>query len=156
MFYDNLIGLCMNAEVTPTKLARDIGIRQSTVSMWKQQGTTPKYETLKKIADYFDVPISELLYGDTAGTISTAIDIAMDATSRKSNKPEGYLNHGNQGEEDMMSTALEAVKDVDPYIYNLLVEYQDLSDEQKKLLVATAHQFNLQNNRGRKTPTKTE
>lgn len=60
MFYDKFIDLCKNAGVTPTQVARDIGIRQSTVSMWKQQGTTPRYETLQKLADYFAVPINEL------------------------------------------------------------------------------------------------
>lgn len=61
MFYDHFIELCQNAGVTPTKVARDIGIRQSTVSMWKKQGTTPKYETLKKLSDYFDVSVNYLL-----------------------------------------------------------------------------------------------
>lgn len=61
MFYDIFYGLCQKVGVTPTQVARDVGIRQSTVSMWKKQGTTPKYETSKKLADYFGVSVDYLI-----------------------------------------------------------------------------------------------
>lgn len=60
MFYDRFYELCQRKGVTPTKVARDLGLRQSTVSMWKKQGTTPKYDTLKKLADYFEVTTDDL------------------------------------------------------------------------------------------------
>ena len=154
MFYDNFYSLCQKAGVTPTQVARDLGIRQSTVSMWKKQESTPRYETLKMLADYFDVSINDLLDGDTAGKISTSIDVAMAATYRKSNKLAGYSTHYKQSEEDIMATALEATKDADPRIYNLLLEYQNLSDEQKEIVVATARQFNIAKNAKRKNPVK--
>lgn len=61
MFYDQFHRLCMAKGVTPTQVARDLGLRQSTVSMWKKQGTTPKYDTLRKLADYFRVDVDDLL-----------------------------------------------------------------------------------------------
>ena len=61
MFYDNFLKMCSAASVTPTQVARSIGVRQSTVSMWKKQGTTPKYETLQKLAAYFGVSIDTLI-----------------------------------------------------------------------------------------------
>lgn len=61
MFYDHFYELCQKARVTPTQVSRDLGIRQSTVSMWKNQGTTPKYPTLQKLADYFGVSVDSLL-----------------------------------------------------------------------------------------------
>lgn len=61
MFYDRFYSLCQKAGVTPTQAARDLGIRQSTVSMWKKQGTTPKYATSQKLAKYFGVSINYLL-----------------------------------------------------------------------------------------------
>lgn len=79
MFYDNFYSLCQKAGVTPTQVARDLGVRQSTVSMWKKQASTPRYETLQKLADYFGVSINTLLDGDTPGKISTSIDIAMNS-----------------------------------------------------------------------------
>lgn len=154
MFYDNFYSLCQKAGVTPTQVARDLGIRQSTVSMWKKQESTPRYETLKMLAYYFGVSINDLLDGDTAGKISTSIDVAMAATYRKSNKLVDYSTHYKQSEEDIMATALEATKDADPRIYNLLLEYQNLSDEQKEIVLATARQFNIAKNAKRKKPVK--
>lgn len=61
MFYDRFYELCKLENVTPTQVARDIGIRQSTVSMWKKQGTTPRYATLRKLAEYFNVDWTDLV-----------------------------------------------------------------------------------------------
>lgn len=154
MFYDTFLNLCEEKHVTPIQVRNDLGISQSTMASWKSRRLTPKYETLKKLADYFDVSINDLLDGDTAGKISTSIDVAMAATYRKSNKLADYSTHYKQSEEDIMATALEATKDADPRIYNLLLEYQNLSDEQKEIVVATARQFNIAKNAKRKNPVK--
>lgn len=79
MFYDQFIKLCDEHSLTPAKVRKDLGISQSTMASWKSRRLTPKYETLQKLANYFGVSISDLLDGDTAGTISAAIDIAMNS-----------------------------------------------------------------------------
>lgn len=61
MFYERFYELCQSMGVTPTQAARDIAVGQSTVSMWKLQGTTPKYDTLRKLAHYFGVSTDYLL-----------------------------------------------------------------------------------------------
>ncbi|WP_312281856.1 helix-turn-helix transcriptional regulator [Oscillibacter sp.] len=53
MFYDRFYKLCQSAGVTPAKVAEDLELNKSTVYMWKRQKTTPKVETLKKLAAYF-------------------------------------------------------------------------------------------------------
>lgn len=60
MFYDRFSELCKRARVTPAKVAESIGIKKSTMYMWKKQGTTPKYDTVKKLADYFGVTTDDL------------------------------------------------------------------------------------------------
>lgn len=72
MFYDRFYKLCQLKNVTPTQVARDIGIRQSTVSMWKKQGTTPRYGTLRKLAEYFNVDWTELVPEEDQGTVIAA------------------------------------------------------------------------------------
>ena len=42
-------------------VARETGIPQSTLSDWKAGRYTPKLDKIKRIADYFGVPIEELL-----------------------------------------------------------------------------------------------
>lgn len=60
-FYERFEWLCEEKGVTPTQAARDVGIRQSVVSMWKKRGSTPSGKTLNKLAEYFEVSTDYLL-----------------------------------------------------------------------------------------------
>lgn len=60
-FYDKLKALCEKKSVAPSVFARELGIPQSSVATWKKRGSLPKYETLKKIADYFEVTVDSLI-----------------------------------------------------------------------------------------------
>jgi len=60
-FYDVFEELCAQKGVTPTQAGRDNGIAQGVVSMWKKRGSTPKAETVQKLADYFGVDPRELM-----------------------------------------------------------------------------------------------
>ncbi|MBS6546117.1 MAG: helix-turn-helix domain-containing protein [Butyricicoccus pullicaecorum] len=65
MFYDRFIQLCKAGNMTPAKVADKLGINKSTVYMWKNQGTSPRFDTGKKIADFFEVDINWLMHGNT-------------------------------------------------------------------------------------------
>lgn len=75
-FYERFEWLCGEKGVTPSQAAREVGIRQSVVSMWKKRGSTPKGSTLNKLAAYFDVSTDYLLghvldaskFGSATGT----------------------------------------------------------------------------------------
>ena len=62
VFYDNFVYLCKKHGVSPSKAAIDAGLSKSTVTKWK---TTPDAQptgnAIKKLSEYFCVPISELL-----------------------------------------------------------------------------------------------
>lgn len=60
-FYDVFEQLCNQRNITPTQVARDNGLTQQTVSHWKTRGSTPKAETVQKLADYFGVSVDYLL-----------------------------------------------------------------------------------------------
>ncbi len=59
-FYNNLEELCKKKKITLAALARELGLSNSATTYWKR-GSVPKYETLKKIADYFEVRVEDLL-----------------------------------------------------------------------------------------------
>jgi transcriptional regulator with XRE-family HTH domain len=40
-----------------------IGVNSTTVSHWKNRGSTPNARTVRALADYFNMSIEELLYG---------------------------------------------------------------------------------------------
>ena len=70
-FYGKVIMLCNEKGVSRTRMADDIGISRSTPKEWKDSGSTPRSDTVKKVADYFGVPVSFFYQtGDVAETIN--------------------------------------------------------------------------------------
>lgn len=57
-FYEKLIDLCKKKGVSRSKMADDIGISRSAPQGWAEKGAVPRFETIKKLADYFGVPVS--------------------------------------------------------------------------------------------------
>lgn len=55
--YDKFKKLCEASGVTPYRVAKDCGIASSTLSEWKKGKYNPKGDKVKKIADYFGVPM---------------------------------------------------------------------------------------------------
>lgn len=61
MFYDIFESLCKERGITPTKAARENGIAQGVVSMWKKRGSIPNAITLVQLADYFNTTPAYLM-----------------------------------------------------------------------------------------------
>lgn len=60
--YEKLERLMKERGITPYVVASYTGISQGTISGWKKKGMkNPQYETLRKLAEYFDVPLSYFL-----------------------------------------------------------------------------------------------
>lgn len=60
MFWENYLSLCKKENMSPTKLAKSLGISSGTVTGWKN-GTIPSEYNLQKIADYFGLSVWDLL-----------------------------------------------------------------------------------------------
>lgn len=85
-FYDMFEKLCNKSDVTPTQVAREIGISQSVVSMWKKRGSTPRGETLQRLADYFGVSVSLLLELQTIDLELTQMEDELKAIKKEENR----------------------------------------------------------------------
>lgn len=59
--YKKFAALLQRTSKTAYQVSKDTGIPQSTLSDWKNGRSTPKVDKLKKIADYFGVPLETLL-----------------------------------------------------------------------------------------------
>lgn len=60
MFYDNIVRLCADRNTTPTTVAKACGLSSAAPVYWKN-GSTPRDATVKKLADYFGISVSDLL-----------------------------------------------------------------------------------------------
>lgn len=55
-FYEKVIGLCNQKGISPSALATAIGQTRAAASGWRT--SIPRSTTIKKLADYFGVPVS--------------------------------------------------------------------------------------------------
>ena len=60
----NLCELMQSRCIGSYKLAKEVGVHVSTVTNWKD-GSSPKIEHVKKVADYFGVTVDSLLSDDS-------------------------------------------------------------------------------------------
>lgn len=61
IFSDRLKSLRRSFKVTQEKLADDLGVAKSLISMYENGKRLPSFEMLESIADYFNVPMSSLV-----------------------------------------------------------------------------------------------
>lgn len=61
--YEIFEKLCKEKGVTPYRVSEETGIKTSALSSWKAGRSTPKYEKMRMIANYFSVPTEYLMTG---------------------------------------------------------------------------------------------
>lgn len=57
MFYDKFLELCNQKNMPPSVVADELGFARSSITKWKS-GATLRSANLKRVADYFGVPVS--------------------------------------------------------------------------------------------------
>ncbi len=60
MFWHTFKRLCLEADKTTTEAAKGMGIQYDTLKRWRR-GAMPQERTLERIAEYFHVPISDIM-----------------------------------------------------------------------------------------------
>lgn len=64
MLYENVVRLCQERGITIAKLEKDCEFGNATVRSWKGMHDTPRFNSMKKVADYFGVSVDELMKGE--------------------------------------------------------------------------------------------
>ena len=59
--YERYVALRDSKNITDYKVASDTGITRSTFTDWKNGRSEPKIDKLKRLADYFGVPLEYFL-----------------------------------------------------------------------------------------------
>lgn len=75
MYYENFQRLCEKKGVKPRTVSEATGVSTATLSSWKTGKYTPKPDKLIKIANYFDVPLSEIMSGVDVRDITAPIEV---------------------------------------------------------------------------------
>lgn len=61
MIYENVKRLCKERGITIMELEKACGIANGTVGKWSLKVSSPRVETLLRIASYFGVSVDELV-----------------------------------------------------------------------------------------------
>lgn len=64
-FAENLTRVQAERGVTNYRIAKEIDVGQASIANWKS-GTMPHPRNVKRLADYFNVPVDELLAENAA------------------------------------------------------------------------------------------
>ena len=59
MLYDKIKKLCIEKGISIAKLEKECELGNTTIRRW--ESSTPNVNTLKKVADYFQVPVTYFL-----------------------------------------------------------------------------------------------
>lgn len=77
MFKERLRDLRTSRKLTQDKLAKELGIAKSTISMYENGNREPDFETLELIADYFNVNLGSLISNISISNTSKAISVPV-------------------------------------------------------------------------------
>lgn len=124
MFYDIFIKLCAEREKKPSDISRELGIRKSTISMWKKQNSIPNAITLMQLAEYFNVSPAYLAGNDMAREPIT------------SNRTEQKEKPAPKEDEPEIT--------FDDFTYAFFDESKELTEENKQKLLEMAKFFKQQ------------
>lgn len=75
MFYDNLRSVCSEQGTTVTTVLKELKMSTGSTGKWKD-GSIPKIDTVMQLAEYLNVSLDRLVYGDQAkrSTVSFPFD----------------------------------------------------------------------------------
>lgn len=75
-FWEQFSKLCDATRKSPNAVAKDIGISSGSITAWKN-GRVPFYDTIERLAKYFNVPVSyfydENFYSNLTAPVNTNI-----------------------------------------------------------------------------------
>ena len=118
--YDRVRRLCNNQGISISNLGQylpDVNVSKSTVSHWKN-GSTPRPDVVKSIADYFDVSPDYIAHGNkTPGVSSDAICVPSDSS------PVAIINGKQRRLSEQEVAVLHLCKDLDVVQTAKLIAY---------------------------------
>lgn len=93
-----------DAQISQAKLAKIIGVAQSSINYWEKGERTPSIEMCRKLAAYFNVSISELLgrknYGDRLRRLREKHGLTHAELSEKTGIPFQTLKRYETGKQN--------------------------------------------------------
>ncbi|MER1260578.1 helix-turn-helix domain-containing protein [Bacillus sp. C3(2022)] len=109
MFNKRLTALRKSKKLTQEEMAAKIGVHRGTYANYERGNRQPDYETLTKIADFFEVSIDYLIRGESKDSQDKIFE---DEAKKILNDPKTFLS-ARDGEvtQEILDAALEIITD---------------------------------------------
>lgn len=121
--------LRISSGLTQIEIAQKLGISRSTIGMYETGAREPDFETLEKIADFFNVDIDYLL----GRTDKTTILPSTAGNNYKNN----HLTLNQKDERDIAQRLEKTLSDLENEQSALMFSGEPLDDETRELLRAS-------------------
>jgi transcriptional regulator with XRE-family HTH domain len=116
---DRIDMLVIEKGLTGTDLCRDLNLSVGVYSQWKARISKPSNKNVKRIADYFGVPVSHLVYGTPLQTKKSPphdddLDMTVDRLMEKLKSDDTLMFSGEVLTDEAaqyLQMAIEAAKD---------------------------------------------
>lgn len=110
MFFEKFISLCAKHNVKPNQVTKALGLSTATATDWRN-GSIPRAVTMKKLADYFDVPMSYFTEKEKPSDQGELSDNQISPNEPKLTEGEELmLQLFRQIPEDKQQTVLETIR----------------------------------------------
>lgn len=110
-FQTKLAKMRKEAGLSQKELAKKVGASQASINYWEKGQRTPSIDAAQRLANFFNIPISDLLepttvklFGDMSELFSGSTTLQIDINGTKMNELFNQLNNKGQ------SKAIEQVE----------------------------------------------
>lgn len=100
LFWNNFVAACEKGGKSPSIVTEELGFNRSAVTAWKN-GALPQVKNRKRIADYFGIPVEELMGEKKEPAGKGGLDEQMQNIVE-------LLNDATQEERDAVETLLKS------------------------------------------------
>ena len=109
MFSKRLRELRESRNMYQKELAAELNVTMQTISGWEINRTTPDYETLVKIANFFDVS-TDFLLGNEEKATNLEIELKEKEALKKLLIENGYLTENEELTKEELKNLIEFIK----------------------------------------------
>lgn len=152
MFWERFNYLCAKKGISANAAAKELSIASGTVSEWKK-GRVPLNSTLKKIANYFDVPVDFLLDKENMfwkNYLKLCKDkgLSPNAVAKGLNVSSGSVTEWKKGRIPSKKTLQKLAEHFNVTIEYFFIDHSESKSETKKEPESNQHIFISYSNKG--------
>lgn len=109
--FNKIEELLKSHNMTLNKLSKAVGIPYMTLKSWKLRGSSPRLENVKKIADYFEVPV-EYFFEDDSENLDQSINIKITDSTLNNSEVTGIKSITSSAKDEYIKKVSELMEEM--------------------------------------------